>query len=184
MDDQTIIELFFRRDERALHEISARYARLYRGVLRHVLGNESDIEECENDVLTALWNSIPPQVPDCLSAYIATLARRIGIDRLRYNTRAKRNTDHTLLLSELGESVPAAIDEITDDGQLRRVLSEFVRALPPQTRILFLRRYVYEESVAELAQRFALSENHISVKLYRARKKLQKALEKEGIFRG
>jgi DNA-directed RNA polymerase specialized sigma24 family protein len=35
--------------------------------------------------------------------------------------------------------------------------------------------------VAELSQRFEMDENLISVKLYRARKKLKKALEKEGI---
>ena len=40
---------------------------------------------------------------------------------------------------------------------------------------------MYLESVADLARRFELDENRVSVKLYRARKKLKKVLEKEGI---
>ena len=35
--------------------------------------------------------------------------------------------------------------------------------------------------MTDLAKRFELDENRISVKLYRARKKLKKMLEKEGV---
>ena len=64
---------------------------------------------------------------------------------------------------------------------MQAVLSDFLRDLDPETEILFVRRYMYLESVAELARRFELDENRVSVKLYRARKKLKKVLEKEGI---
>lgn len=182
MTESKIIEMFFSRDERALAEVDARYARMYKSVLRRVLGDEADVDECANDVLMALWNSIPPQSPDCLSAYIAALARRTGIDRLRYNTRAKRSAEHVLLLSELDECLPAPTVAAEESAHFRAVLSNFVRDLDAPTRVLFLRRYVWEESVSELSERFGLGENHISVKLYRARKKLRKLLEKEGIF--
>lgn len=61
------------------------------------------------------------------------------------------------------------------------ILSDFVRSLNPETQVLFVRRYVYLESVASLAERFGLSENHVSVRLYRARKALRKTLEQEDI---
>ena len=64
---------------------------------------------------------------------------------------------------------------------IRAVLSEFIRGLDAETEILFVRRYIYLESVAELATRFGMNRNSVSVKLYRARKKLKKILEKEGI---
>ena len=78
------------------------------------------------------------------------------------------------------------VDEPIDDGDerselIRSVLSDFIRNLDPETEILFVRRYMYLESVTDLAKRFELDENRISVKLYRARKKLKKVLEKEGI---
>ena len=184
MDDNRIIELLFDRVENALDEVSHKYSRLYKGIIREVLSNECDVEECENDVLMAIWNTIPPNRPNSLSSYICKIARRIGINRFRFNTRQKRNTGYTVMLSELNDCLP--IDELIDESSerselIRSVLSDFIRSLDPETEILFVRRYMYLESVADLAKRFELDENRVSVKLYRARKKLKKVLEKEGI---
>lgn len=184
MNDLTIIELLWERSETALTAISEQYSRLYKGIIREILGDESDTEECANDVLLAVWNSIPPNRPDSLPAYICKLARRIGIDRLRHDTRQKRNGGYTIALSELEECLPAEALS-NDDGeigeQIQAVLSEFVRSLDPETRILFIRRYIYLETVTDLAKRFEMKENRISARLYRARKKLKRMLEKEGI---
>ena len=184
MDDNRIIELLFERAENALHEVSHKYSRLYKGIIREVLSDECDLDECANDVLLAVWNTIPPNKPNSLSAYICKIARHIGIDRLRYNTRQKRDTGYKVMLSELDDCLPAEepVDDPEERGEIiRTVLSDFLRSLDSETEILFVRRYIYLESVTGLAQRFELGENHISVKLYRARKKLKKVLEKEGI---
>jgi len=89
------------------------------------------------------------------------------------------------MLSELGDCLPAEemSESRNEDGEtIRSVLSAFLRGLEPETEILFVRRYMYLESVTDLAKRFDLDENRISVKLYRARKKLRKMLEKEGVI--
>lgn len=184
MDDVRIIELLFARSESALDEVARKYSRLYMGILRGILADEGDREECANDVLFAVWNSIPPSRPSSLLAYVCKLARRIGIDRFRYNTGKKRNSEYVQSLSELEEALPAephAEDTRAQSETVRDVLSAFLRALDPETRILFVRRYVTLESVAELALRFDLDENRVSVKLYRARRRLKRMLEKEGI---
>lgn len=185
MDDNRIIERLFERDDTALDEIAKQYSRLYQGVLRGVLSDDGDIEECGNDLLLAVWNTVPPQRPVSLPAYLCRIARRIGIDRLRYNTRQMRSTEYTVTLSELSDCLPAAAADAAaqEDGEaIRLTLSRFLRELEPETQILFIRRYLYLESVTDLAQRFDLTENRISVKLYRARKKLKTLLEKEGIL--
>ena len=184
MDDYRIIELLFERAEHALDEVSRKYSRLYKGIIREVLGDECDVEECGNDVLLALWNTIPPNRPNSLPAYICTIARRIGINRFKFNTRQKRNTGYMVMLSELEDCLPAnepIADSDEQDARIHTVLSDFIRSLDPESEILFVRRYLYLESVTDLAKRFELDENRISVKLYRARKKLKKVLEKEGI---
>ena len=94
MDERKIIELLFERAPNVLDEVSHKYSRLYKGIIREMLSDECDIDECGNDVLLAVWNSIPPNCPNSLTAYICKIARRIGIDKLRYNTRLKR--DHIL----------------------------------------------------------------------------------------
>ncbi len=184
MDDSRIIELLFERNENALDEVQCKYSRLYSGIIRNILSDECDVEECGNDLLLAVWNTIPPNQPVSLCAYICKIAGRIGVDKLRYNTRKKRNSGYTVMLSELGECLPQKeiIDAANEEGTLiSSVLSRFIRSLEPETEILFVRRYIYLESVADLAKRFEISENRISVKLYRARKRLKKMLEKEGI---
>ena len=187
MSDRDIVAKLFERREYVLSEISEKYSRLYISILREVLDDERDVEECANDVLLALWDSIPPNSPDDLVSYICKIARRIGIDRYRYNTREKRGGEYTVMLSELDESLPdlsTDLDKsVCNDGEIiREALQKFINNLDVETRVLFVRRYFHFESVASLAKRFALSENVISVRLFRARKKLKKVLEKEGIY--
>jgi RNA polymerase sigma-70 factor (ECF subfamily) len=184
MDDKRIKQLLFERTEEVLAQVAHRYSRLYTCIIREILDDECDVEECANDVLLALWNSVPPNDPDNLSAYLCKLARRIGIDRLRYNRRGKRNGDRLLLLSELEDCVADGEAEDTsyeESKQIRQALSDFVRGLDPEMRVLFVRRYVYMEPVSSLAKRFQIKEGLLSVKLFRARSKLKKYLEKEGI---
>ena len=184
MDDILIIDMLFSRDETALKHLSDKYAPLYKSVIRGALSDESDVEECEDDLLLAVWNSIPPERPKNLRAYLCTLARRISIDKLKYNTRKKRSRDHTVMLSELEDCVPSPALAVSDSGSeaLSEVLNGFLREIDPETRILFIRRYVYLESSKSLAMRFGISENSVNVKLWRARKKLKKLLETEGIY--
>jgi len=181
MEDNAIIELLFERSDTALAELGRKYSRLYRGTIREVLANESDIDEAENDLLLAIWKSIPPNRPRNLAAYVCALARRIGVDKLRYNTRLKRGAGYTLMLSELDDIADTVSDELPD-GRIVEILDGFISGLDAETQILFVRRYVYLESVTSLAERFEMSENHVSVKLYRARKRLKKILEEEGII--
>ena len=92
MEDSKIVEMLFERDENALEEISRKYSRLYTGVLRETCRDESDVSECANDCLLATWNSIPPNRPNNLGSYLCKIARRIGINKYRHNTRQKTNT--------------------------------------------------------------------------------------------
>jgi len=187
MNDRDIVASFFERRESALTAVSDKYSRLYISILRETLSDERDIEECANDVLLALWDSIPPNAPSDLASYVCKIARRIGIDKYRYNSREKRGGGYTLMLSELEESVPDPSPDanigITCDSEItREAIGTFIKSLDTETRVLFVRRYFYFESTKALADRFGMSENVVSVRLFRARKKLKKILEKEGIY--
>ncbi len=182
MEDKQIIDLLFARDEQGLHMTENKYSPFYKGILSRALSDRTDVDECANDVLMALWNSIPPNYPNHFPSYIGRIARRIAINRYKHNTRQKR-TGCTVLLSELEGCIPAAnrIEEKQNALQLQQVLNAFLLELDSKTRVLFIRRYVYLESVGDLAERFAVSKNYVSVRLYRARVQLKEMLEKEGI---
>ena len=188
MEDREIIELLFARSEEGLKELEKKYSKLYRGILRGVLEDIGDTEECENDLLVAVWNSIPPNYPEYLSAYLCRIARNIAINRYKMGRRQKRDGGINVLLDELEECLPQIDGDGYDndakyDAQIiSDVLNLFLHELDAETRVLFIRRYIYAESVTSLAERFDMSERYIAVKMFRARKRLKKALEKEGIY--
>ena len=79
MDDQMIIELYFERDERALSACEERFGGYCEAIARNILGNDEDAKEIFNDVLLRSWNSIPPERPESLRAYLGTLARNLSL---------------------------------------------------------------------------------------------------------
>ena len=66
MDDDRIIELFFKRSEQAIVELSGKYGSICSRIAQNILNDQLDSEECVNDAYLVVWNSIPPQRPDSI----------------------------------------------------------------------------------------------------------------------
>ena len=101
MDDAQIIESFFRRDPAALDAVQQKYGKRCLAAAGHILPDSRDAEECVSDVWLRLWNAIPPERPRSLAAYIATVTRRLALDKCDYNRAAQRRSDLTLAFDEL-----------------------------------------------------------------------------------
>lgn len=184
VEDQDIISLFIKRSENAIVELSKKYEKLCCYIALNVLNNQEDAKECVNDAYLKVWNSIPPQHPSSLIAYVVKITRYTSIDRLKYNKRKKRNQEMDLLLSELDECISSKQDvfETIYEGEVIRAINKFLRLLDDEAQILFVRRYTQMESIESLAKQFHLSESNVSTKLCRLRKRLKKYLEKEGVY--
>lgn len=61
-----------------------------------------------------------------------------------------------------------------------RPSTAFSAKLPEEQRNLFLRRYWYLDSIADIARRFACSESKVKTTLLRCRKRLREHLEEGG----
>ena len=183
MEDREILELLGERDEAALRETKAKYGAYCLAVARNVLGSEEDAEECLSDALLKLWNAVPPETPRDLRAYLAKLTRGAAIDRLRAASAQKRSGGEALLpLDELAECVPGAGDAESEvmGRALGEAVDRFLRKQNARDRALFVRRYFFAESNAQIARRFAMRENSVSAALMRLRRRLRSELEKEG----
>lgn len=64
MDDNSIISLYFSRNENAIAETQNKYGGFIRTVSFNITEKIEDAEECENDTYVKLWNSIPPECPE------------------------------------------------------------------------------------------------------------------------
>lgn len=63
MEDDSIIELYWSRNESAISETAVKYGSSIRGVARNILRSKEDSEEIEQDTYIKTWNSIPPERP-------------------------------------------------------------------------------------------------------------------------
>ncbi len=183
MNDKTIVQLFFERSERAITELSQKYGKLCFHIALNILKCTEDAEECENDTYLKTWNSIPPDEPMCLRAYVSRIVRNLALSKYRYNHRQMRDSYLQVYLSELQDCIPASQDvEASADDTVNNAIRTFLSTQDLTSRALFIQRYFYMESISALSKKFGLKESNISTKLYRTRLKLKQHLEREGVI--
>lgn len=105
MEDQTLIDLYWSRDEAAIAQTAAKYGRLCSYIAGNILKSPEDCEECVNDSYLAVWNAIPTQRPERFSVFLSRITRNLALKRWEYLSAGKRNACAVLSLEELGESV-------------------------------------------------------------------------------
>lgn len=182
MDDSKIIALFFARSEQAITELSAKYGKLCMHIANNILNNKQDAEECVNDTYLGAWNTIPPQKPNPLQSYICKIARNIAITKYHANSALKRNSHYDIALEELEYCLlaPETIESHLRVEELSHLLDRFLATIDTRSRVMFVRRYWYSDSVADIAVAFRMRPNSVSVQLSRTRNKLRKFLIQEG----
>lgn len=182
MTDEQIIELLWNRNEDAIPEIDTAYGRKLRGLSNRILQNHADAEEIVNDTYLKTWSSIPSNRPHYFYAYIAAICRHLSLNLLNWNQAAKRNAEIIAITDEIENCIsdPSG-DKKIQDLELAQVLNVFLETLPKESRIIFLRRYWYVDSIAEIAKRYDITESKVKMQLMRTRNKLKDYLEQEGI---
>lgn len=184
MTDREMIDLFFARDERALHEVEKKYGNYCRVIAMRILNVYEDAEECVNDTWLSLWKSVPPNRPENLGAYVSRITRNHALSRLRSQSAEKRGGNVTVMLGELDDCLSdfrSAEDEYTMK-ELKEAVRKFCKSLSERDRSIFLSRYFYAHSETEISDAFDISESYVHTLLVRIRKKLKKFLSKEGLL--
>ena len=183
MEDSKIIELFCERSEKAIVELQKKYGSLCTKVANNILNDARDTEECLNDAYLGVWNTIPPQKPNPLLSYVCRIVRNIAIKKYHKNTAKKRNSIYDAALDELENCFPSSfsVEDEFNAIETARIIDNFLETLDSESRVMFVRRYWYSDSVSNLAETFHTSSHNISVRLSRIREKLKKHLIREGV---
>lgn len=183
MKESDILDLYFERDEKAISETEQLFGATVMKISRNILKDEGDSEENVNDTYISLWNSIPPQKPQSLIAYISKTARNLAINKLHKRNAMKRGGDASALsLHELDECTPSnlSVESDTDSKLLSKAISTFLRSEKEDARNIFLRRYFFSDSVKDIAELLSVSESKVKSSLMRTRTRLKEHLLKEG----
>ena len=181
MEDKQIVELYWARSETAISETERKYGRYCHYIAYRILSDDEEAREVVNDTYLRTWNTIPTQRPDPLKPYVGAISRRLALDAYRKKHAAKRGGCMVLLLDELSECIPdsASAEDIGERVALSDALSKFLSALPKRTRSIFVRRYFYASSIAEIAEDYSMKASSVTMLLLRARRKLKQFLGKE-----
>ena len=183
MEDQKIINLLWQRAEHALALLAKKFGTGLHRLAMNILGNHPDAEESVNDTYLALWNTIPPERPNPLSAYVYRIGKNTALKKRRDSTALKRDSRYDVSLDELSECVAGCtLEDEFESRLLGRAIDRFLSSQTQQNRIIFLRRYWFGDSVKEIAALYAMSPGSISVRLSRLREALKAYLTKEGFF--
>ena len=183
MDDQKIIELYWTRSEDALLATEEKYGKYCYSIAYRILNDHEDAMECVNDTYLRAWNSMPPERPDNLAAFLRKIARNLSLDRYKRDRTEKRGGEQTeLALEELEMCITSGQDplESMEMQELAGLINSFLFEQPERNRNIFLRRYWMLEPVKDIAGFYGESESKIKSILFRMRKKLAKLLEEEG----
>lgn len=182
MEDTKIIELYWMRNEDAIAETEAAYGRRLRRLADRILGNSEDAEESVSDTYMKTWETIPPKRPTYFYAFIASICRHLSFHKVDWNQAAKRSAEVVTLTQEMELCIPdTSRDREQEAREIGKVLNAFLEGLPQQTRMIFLRRYWHVDTIAEIAQRYGITESKVKMQLSRTRAKLCTYLEQEGI---
>lgn len=184
MEDSEIIELFFTRSESAISETVKKYGKYCSKIAMNILSSSEDAEECISDAYLSAWNNIPPVRPTLFSAFLGRIVRNLSINKYKANHTKKRGGHETnLVLSELEECIPSGsnVESEQEAKVIAKTIDSFLRTIDDESRIIFVRRYWYADSIADISSCYHMSESKVKSMLFRIRNKLRTYLEKEGI---
>ncbi len=160
-------------DPEALEKLLVHFDGMLRYIIRGILENPHDREDCLAQVRAVLWERRTQYNPARSSpaVWLTVLCRSAALDQLR---RAKRRE-----AEELPEHRPDPApgpEEVLLQKERQENLRKALSALPARDRNLLYRKYYYLQSTAQMAAELGLTERAVEGRLYRIRQKLQKQL--------
>ena len=183
MKDSDIISLYWSRNQEAISQSEKKYGSSCFAIAHNILGSIEDSQECVSDTWLHAWNAIPPQRPEKLGSFLMKITRNLSLNRFRDSRTQKHGRgERMLVLEELAECIAASdnVEAQVEAKELGECICRFVRKLPERESNLFVRRYFFAETAAEIGRKYGISPGNVTVILSRTRQKLREYLQKEG----
>jgi len=178
--DSELLTLYEQRNEDAITGTAACYGDRLRLLARRILHDDGAAEECVNDTYLKAWQAIPPAKPHHLAAYLLQITRRTAFERLEKNHAQKRSAELVTITDEMQECLPDRLQESPlEELEFKEWLNAFLAGLPEDARRIFLRRYWFADSIADIAGRYHMTQSKVKTSLCRTRRALSTFLEKE-----
>ena len=183
--DEQIIEMYWHRDERAIHETDEKYGQFLFRIAYNILHDRLDCEECQNDTYLGVWNAIPPTKPSVFPAFITQIMRRIAINRYEEKTSKKRiPSELTISMDDLNVTLQGyeSVENVYEAKEVGKVISDYVRGLSERQQYIFIGRYYMADVVESLAEDLNISVPTVYREIDKIKQGLKVYLEENGVL--
>lgn len=175
MQEQEIISSIKNKTENAPELFLQQYRPLIRYIVVPFLHNNQDIEECINDIVLKICDKISSfdSQKGSWNAWITTIARNTALNKAR---KYKKENAVISLESESLTDIPSSEpspEEIIIKKEKQAMVAKAIGNLSGQEKVIFYRRYYYQQSIVQIAAELGMTERSAEGKLYRIKKKLQ-----------
>ena len=198
LNDKKIISAIIDGNEQMLAAVIQKYSKLLWKIAASVLVNAAsvfDVEECVADAFIYLWEHPEKYDPDKakLSSWLSVITRSRAIDRYRRIIKKGELSMEEIVVEGLGHNQSfthgnAGFGTHADPGTYANGVSDetadqllsCVEKLETKEKELIIRRYYYEQKPAEIAAALDMSKKQVENRLYQAKQKLKRMMEKKG----
>lgn len=183
MEDKKIIELYWKRLERAITETDLKYGKLCFQLAKNIVFDKGDAEEIVNETYLGVWNSIPPNRPEHLKTFICKITKNLAMAKVRYYNADKRQNEGIVSLDEVEDILSSkdTVEQQIEKEEISKYISDFLRTINANKRNIFLKRYWYYDSVADIARAYGISQSKVKTTLFRVRRDLKEYLQDKGV---
>ena len=161
-----------------MEQIMANYSNYISTIIRnsYIELSSEDKEEILLDVFLTLWkNQEKLDINKSMSAYISGITKNL----IKYKYRqCKENQNIEEYEEKLIDSSNIEIMILQNERQ--NVIAEELEKIKQEDKEIFVEYYYDDRSIKEISKIFNMSESKIKSKLFRVRKRLNKALKKRG----
>jgi len=179
--DREIVGLYWKRDERAIEETDKKYGDMLLGIALNILHDRADSEECRNDAYLAAWNSIPPNRPDPLPAFLTKLVRYRAISRLRESSKKSRvPSSFTVSIDELYDALQSRDSPEAQlfSKELGRLINRYVASLDSRKHFVFISRFYLGNTLESIAKELGVNTSTVQREIEKIKRGLKEFLER------
>ncbi len=185
ISDERIIELYWQRDEKAIHETEVKYGKMLFSIAYNILHDKSDCEECQNDTYLCVWKRIPPIRPTVFSAFISKIMRDIAINKYKEKSSKKRiPAELTVSIEDLHDFLHAGDTPEAEytAKELGKIISDYVRGLSDRQQFIFMERYYLYSTIESIAEELGVGLATVHRETEKMKQGLKAHLERNGVY--
>ena len=179
MDDLELVGRLKRGEQTGVDELLRRHGPMLRYIIRGILEDHQDQEECLADVTMLVWERAGRYDASrgSFAAWLSALTRNAALNRKRGALRRERGQEE--MRESLADPAPGPEESLLRKERALR-LQKAVEKLRGEEQTLFYRKYYYLQSTAQMAAELGLSQRAVEGRLRRLRSRLRKELGGDG----